>query len=106
MANDRNFKNGADAVPTTGGERHSSIPNDLPDNDRDREKLQSETVIMDLPDVKDIPGQEFVHAPMIGEMADTTIASADEEGANIVGLNDDDGDVDDDTTGGGNNVGC
>ncbi len=32
-----------------------------------------------LPDVKDIPGQEHIHPAPLGELADTTISSADEE---------------------------
>ena len=64
-------------------ERISSTPNDLPDSPGDEEKLQAEETYIDLPDVKDIPGQEFVHVPPAGEMADTTIASDDEEGKNV-----------------------
>jgi hypothetical protein len=45
---------------------------------------------MDLPEVKDIPGQEHVRPPRLGEARDTTASSADEEGDNIDGLNDDD----------------
>lgn len=66
-------------------EGQSSIPGDLPDSPEDREKLKSEETIIDLPDVKDIPGQEFVNVPAIGEMADTTISSADEEGEGVFG---------------------
>jgi len=64
-------------------ERNSSAPNDLPDSKEDREKLQAEETFIDLPDVKDIPGQEFVNAPPAGSLGDTTISSADEEGANV-----------------------
>lgn len=103
MANDRNNKNQTD-LNINRGERSSSIPNDLPDNERDKPKLEGEETIMDLPDVKDIPGQEFVHAPVIGEMGDTTISSADEEGANIIGLNDDDGEPGKLISGAGNNI--
>lgn len=103
MANNRDNKNQTD-LSINRGERGSSILNDLPDNERDLSKLEGEETIMDLPDVKDIPGQEFVHAPVIGEMGDTTISSADEEGANIIGLNDDDGDTDDYTSGSGGNI--
>jgi len=60
---------------------------DLPDNEHDAERLKGEETTIDLPDVKDIPGQEFVHVPTLGELADTTISSADEEGE---GLFDDD----------------
>lgn len=56
---------------------------DLPDSDSDREKLKAEETFIDLPDVKDIPGQEFVNAPPAGMLGDTTIASDDEEGPNV-----------------------
>jgi len=56
---------------------------DLQDSPRDQEELRNEEAILDLPDVKDIPGQEYIHAPNPGEYADTTISSADEEGDNI-----------------------
>jgi len=64
-------------------EQNSSVPNDLPDSPRDQEKLRTEETYIDLPDVKDIPGQEFVNAAPAGSMADTTISSADEEGTNV-----------------------
>ena len=56
---------------------------DLPDSPRDEKELKNEQTTIDLPDVKDIPGQEFVHPPNPGEYADTTISSADEEGDDI-----------------------
>ena len=56
---------------------------DLPDSPRDQEKLKNEETTIELPDVKDIPGQEYVHPPNPGEYADTTISSADEEGENV-----------------------
>lgn len=64
-------------------EQNSSVPNDLPDSKEDREKLRTEETYIDLPDVKDIPGQEFVNAPPAGALGDTTISSADEEGASV-----------------------
>jgi hypothetical protein len=70
-------------------ERDSSKPNDLPDSKEDSEKLQPEESFIDLPDVKDIPGQEFVNAPPAGALADTTISSADEEGINVFEKTDD-----------------
>ena len=70
-------------------EGKSSIPGDLPDSPQDLEKLKTEETIIDLPDVKDIPGQEFVNVPVIGEMADTTISSADEEGDRVFGTDQD-----------------
>ena len=69
-------------------EGQSSVPGDLPDTPQDREKLKSEETFIDLPDVKDIPGQEFVNVPAMGEMADTTISSADEEGDRVFGPDD------------------
>lgn len=56
---------------------------DVHDSPRDEERLKSETAYIEIPDVSDIPGQEFVHVPDLGELADTTIASADEEGDDI-----------------------
>lgn len=47
---------------------------------------------IDLPEVSDIPGQEHVRAPRLGELADSTASSADEEGDDI--LEDADGDDD------------
>lgn len=59
---------------------------DLPDSPHDEERMKPEEVVLDLPDVKDIPGQEHIHVPNLGMLADTTISSDDEEG---VGLFDD-----------------
>lgn len=56
---------------------------DIHDSQRDIERLKPEETTMDLPDVKDIPGQEFIHVPRLGELADTTISSDDEEGKDI-----------------------
>jgi hypothetical protein len=47
-------------------------------------KKQPDTIIMDLPEVKDIPGQENIKPPRMREMMDTTISSADEEGAGLL----------------------
>jgi len=56
---------------------------DLPDSAADKDKLRSDKSTIDLPDVKDIPGQEFVHPPDLREYSDTTISSDDEEGKGI-----------------------
>lgn len=56
---------------------------ELTDSPRDKKELKNEDFTIDMPDVKDIPGQEFVHAPNPGEYADTTISSSDEEGEGI-----------------------
>jgi len=53
------------------------------------------SIIMDMPEVKDIEGQENIRPPHIREMMDTTISSADEEGEGILDdLNKDDADYD------------
>ena len=66
---------------------------DIHDSERDQDKLKSETFTIDLPDVSDIPGQENIVVPNIGEMQDTTISSDDEEGLGLFG----DDDLDEDT---------
>jgi hypothetical protein len=52
---------------------------DLRDPARDGEKLQGDQASLDLPEVSDIPGQENIIPPKLGEFADTTASSADEE---------------------------
>ena len=50
------------------------------DSLHDREELKEEVIDIKIPDISEIPGQEnFVPAP-VGELADTTISSSDEEG--------------------------
>jgi len=63
---------------------------DIEDPQRDKDRLKPDEASIELPDVKDIPGQEFVHVPRMGEMADTTISSDDEEGVGV--FNDDEED--------------
>ena len=53
---------------------------DLQDSEKDIAEMQSEPVTIDLPDVKDIPGQENIVPASLGELADVTMSSADEEG--------------------------
>lgn len=88
MANERTPSGQERDMTNNRLENQSSIPGDLPDNPQDREKLKPEETTIDLPDVKDIPGQEFVQVPNIGEMADTTPASDDEEGRGVFDLDD------------------
>jgi hypothetical protein len=57
---------------------------DITDSAKDQAKLQPETIVMDMPEVKDIPGQENIRVPRIKEMEDTTISSSDEEGDGIL----------------------
>lgn len=66
---------------------------DIQDSPQDEEKMQGEETDMTLPDVSDIPGQEHIHIPPLGELADTTISSDDEEGK---GLLDDEDDLEND----------
>jgi hypothetical protein len=56
---------------------------DLTDSEEDKKKLLSAEFTIELPDVKDIPGQEFINPLPFGLMADTTISSADEEGEGL-----------------------
>jgi hypothetical protein len=69
------------------GDRSSNEPardqSDITDPERDRDRLKTDNTSIELPDVKDIPGQEFVHAPPMGAFADTTASSADEEGESV-----------------------
>jgi len=57
---------------------------DLQDSPDDEKKLANEESELELPEVKDIPGQEFVHVPNLDEFSDTTISSSDEEGELIL----------------------
>jgi len=70
-------KNSSGGNASAGGKTKDA---DIHDSKRDQERLQPDESTIDLPDVKDIPGQEFIHVPRLGELADTTISSADEEG--------------------------
>ena len=66
---------------------------DLPDSEKDKKHLKSEEFEIDMPDAKDIPGQEHIHVPPLREFADTTISSADEEGEGILDNLDEQDDV-------------
>jgi hypothetical protein len=46
--------------------------------------VSQKEITIDLPEVKDIPGQENIRPPRIREMEDVTIASDDEEGKGIL----------------------
>jgi hypothetical protein len=82
-----------DTNPDAGRQDESSIRKnaDLQDSARDVERLKRDETIIDMPEVRDIPGQEHIHVPALGELADTTISSDDEEGVGILDdLNDED----------------
>ena len=57
---------------------------DLTDPPQDQAKLQGDESTLDLPEVKDIPGQEHIHVPHMREFTDATISSEDEEGASVL----------------------
>ncbi len=63
--------------------------NDLPESKRDKELLKPDEATLDLPEVKDIPGQEHVRPLPAGEMADTTISSSDEEASGLLDTDED-----------------
>ena len=67
---------------------------DLKDSKRDEQKMKAEETTLDLPDVKDIPGQEHVRPPEMNEFVDVTIASDDEEGKRIFDTDDIEMDLD------------
>lgn len=67
----------------TNNSKNDSSSQDLQDSPKDQKEMQPEITIMDLPDVADIPGQENVKPAPLGEMADLTASSADEEGDDI-----------------------
>ena len=62
---------------------------DLPETENDKKQLQPDEATLDLPEVKDIPGQEHIRPFLPGEMADTTISSADEEANELLDTDDD-----------------
>lgn len=55
----------------------------LDDSADDRKHLKPDESALDLPEVRDIPGQEHVHVPPLGELADITLSSDDEEGKRV-----------------------
>ena len=69
--------------------KDNKTTNDLPESKRDKELLKPDEGTLDLPEVKDIPGQEHVRPLPPGEMADTTISSADEEASKLLDTDED-----------------
>lgn len=99
MSNNDNADNAkkADALTSNNESvprQNSFLDEDIHDSPQDEEKMKSEVFVIDLPDVSDIPGQESIVVPSIGEMQDTTISSDDEEGVGL--FDDDEGDEDTD----------
>lgn len=87
MQNSTDKPSGNENVKTVAKPQGSGL--DLTDSPDDIKHMQQEEVTLDLPDVSDIPGQEHVHIPTFGEMADTTISSDDEEGLGLFEEDDD-----------------
>lgn len=50
------------------------------DSPEDQEKMEPETTSINIPDAREIEGQEDINPLPQGEQANTTVASADEEG--------------------------
>ena len=69
--------------------KNDKAKGDLPESRRDKELLKPDEATLDLPEVKDIPGQEHVRPLPPGEMADTTISSADEEANELLDTDND-----------------
>ena len=69
--------------------RNNEAASDLPESKRDKELLKPDEGTLDLPEVKDIPGQEHVRPLPAGEMTDTTISSADEEASELLDTDED-----------------
>lgn len=57
---------------------------DLTDSPEDEAKMREEEVTLDLPEVKDIPGQEHIRVPKMREFSDITASSDDEEGRSVL----------------------
>jgi hypothetical protein len=77
-------KDNNSATAPSQGKLNVAGDQDIQDSPKDQEKLKPESATIELPDVKDIPGQEFIHPAPLGELADTTISSDDEEGTDIL----------------------
>ena len=74
-------RNAPDSNPRTLDDTRSQI--DISESEKEKQELKPDKASLDLPDVRDIPGQEHIHVPPLGELADTTISSDDEEGTGL-----------------------
>ncbi|MBO9154015.1 hypothetical protein ACFOTA_17485 [Chitinophaga sp. GCM10012297] len=57
---------------------------DFTDNQQDKDRMKGTPASMDLPQMHDIPGQENIKPAPMGELADTTASSDDEEGKGVL----------------------
>ena len=71
-------------IPMKRNRKKTSLAEDIHDSEKDKQKMQPEETIFDLPDVKDIPGQEQIHPPEMDGFVDQTISSDDEEGRGLL----------------------
>lgn len=99
MSNNENTDNSQKANPAANSNlnvtrQNAFLGEDIHDSPEDEEKMKSEIFVIDLPDVSDIPGQENIIVPAIGEMQDTTISSDDEEGLGLFEDDEEDEDTD------------
>lgn len=67
------------------------VNNFMPIRTKKMDPKESDDQTIELPELKDIPGQEHIHVPPAGELADVTASPDDEEGKSIL---DDDTDED------------
>jgi hypothetical protein len=93
MTNTINEEENEELIPKSKRHDRPKKETDLPDNPHDEERMKPEEVILDLPDVEEIPGQEYIHVPQFREMQDVTIASDDEEGVGVFGDDEDEEDI-------------
>ena len=56
----------------------------MPIRNTKKETPQEDETTIELPELKDIPGQEHIHVPPAGIMADETASSDDEEGNSVL----------------------
>ena len=55
-----------------------------PAENKEQDNSTEDYITMDMPEVKDIPGQEKIRPPKMREMMDITPSSADEEGEGLL----------------------
>ena len=84
MADARNQKADREKSDNQNLESTRNRNSDLKDSPRDEERLRGEKGTIDMPEVKDIPGQEHVRTPSMGAMSDATPSSSDEEGEGVL----------------------
>jgi hypothetical protein len=64
--------------------KRPNIRDDVHDDKDLSQELQNEETTLDLPEVKDIPGQEHIRPPRLKGFTDITTSSDDEEGVGIL----------------------